>query len=174
MSDDLPLRGRPAHRGNEGNMNRLVIIAAATLLACGSKDGSSDKSTSSASGFRAPKPHEKVDGPAMYRIDLDQITYQRVDDQEKPVGEPIHVAWSRAGEERCRIEKDPGSEEISTWFTRNRAETGGSIDLEIKDKGADPEVLSCVVNAAINTKFDGAPGRYKVSAKAWFSSPQKQ
>ncbi len=158
-------------------MTRILIIAAVGLLVCGCKDGSSDTSTastSSASSFRAPKPHEKVDGPAMYRIDLDQITYQRVDDQEKPMGDPIRVTWSRAGENRCRIEKDPGSEGISTWFTRNRAETGGSIDLVVKDTEADPEVLSCVVGAAVNTKFDGAPGRYRVSATAWFSSPQKQ
>jgi len=173
----LQVHIRPGDRAYTCLMNRFMIAAAITFTACGSSDASDGRSSASAisaSAFRAPKPHDKVDGPAMYRIDLEEIAYQRVDEQDKPVGDPMPVAVSRSGESRCRIEKDPGSDGISTWFTRYRAETGGSIDLNVQDKTADSEVLNCVVGAVINTKFEAGPGRYKVSAKAWFSSPQKQ
>ncbi|NUP14438.1 MAG: hypothetical protein HOW73_51060 [Polyangiaceae bacterium] len=153
---------------------RIALLAALFVVACGSKNDDKGAGSSQANSFIAPKPHDAVEGAAMYRIDVEEITYQRLDDKDQPTGDAVKVSPQRGGEIRCRIEKDPGNSGITTYFTRSIAETGGFIDPEGKDKAADPEVINCVVSSVINTKFDGGPGRYKVTAKAWFSSPKKQ
>lgn len=122
-----------------------------------------------------PKPHAPVDGPAMWTTRIVDISVQGMDDQNKPKGEPRRVDARPQGIHACRLEKDPGNEVVTTWFTGFYDEQGKSRMTDDRDPTVPPDLVQCAIQPAINTPLGiKGPGNFKVIVKLWFDEPKPQ
>jgi hypothetical protein len=141
-------------------MRTVIFLGCLALIACKSKN--------------TPKHHDPVTGPAMWRVQLVDLSIQALDDNDKPKGSPESISERDEGQFSCRTAVDPGNEPVTTWISGSVDDTGHVRMTHERDKAVPSDVNGCAHQAAANIKLKQPPGEYKMTMTVTFSDPQPQ